>query len=89
MIMERRYAMQNDGVNARKRECNCCKESEFYDPSVRTSVQEFVEAFMHGETPVEVGFRGIVDDVPQPVCIYPDVCHCGNLSGKYSIEETK
>ena len=79
-----RWNSQCNGQSYRETERNCGKESEFYDPSARTSVQEFVTAFMNGETPVEVGFRGIVEDIPQPVNIYPDICVCGY--DKYSAE---
>lgn len=85
--MANRWNTQCNGVCHRVTEHNCGKESEFYDPSVRTSVQDFVKAFMQGETPVEVGFRGIVDDIPTPVSIYPDLCQCGNTGGKYSFDE--
>lgn len=84
-----RFSTQYDGVCSRKQEHNCCRESEFYDPSVRTSVQEFVTAYMHGESPVEVGFRGIVEDVPQPVAIYPDICSCGFSVGEEELPQSK
>lgn len=79
-----RWNSQCNGKCFRETEHNCCQESEFYDPSARTSVQEFVQAFMQGETPMEVGFRGITEDIPQPVSIYPDICTCG--WNKYSAE---
>lgn len=86
--LKKRWNMQFDGGNHRVVEANDLIESEYYVGDERTSIEDFVNEFMtNGTTPIERQFFGLVNDVPEPVTIYPSVTDSFNVGGRYSEEE--
>lgn len=92
-LLKRRWNMQFDDKCHRVVEDNDLIESEYYVGDARTSIEDFVNEFMvNGTTPIERQFVGLVDDVPQPVIIYPSVTDSFNVGGRYeepTAEETE